>query len=104
MEGGDSCLSWKAGLMGVEVGGNFGDLPAEERRLMPLGVIGNTLASGARESWFDPRRGNAGTLMTPCHQSEVSSEVSGAFQPRIIERLCPDSRTGAFGVYVVQGT
>ena len=25
---------------------------------MPLGVTGNTSASGAEESWFDPRRGN----------------------------------------------
>ena len=26
--------------------------------VMPLGVTGNTPASGAGESWFDPRRGN----------------------------------------------
>jgi len=26
---------------------------------MPLGVTGNTSASGAEESWFDPRRGNS---------------------------------------------
>ena len=81
--------------MGVGVRGNFGDLSAEERRVMPLGVIGNTLASGARESWFDPRRGNAGALMTHRRQSEVS----GVFQSRIVKRLCPDNRTEAFGVY-----
>jgi hypothetical protein len=34
------------------------DLPGKESRPMPLGVTGNTSASGAEESWFDPRRGN----------------------------------------------
>jgi hypothetical protein len=35
--------------------------------LMPLGVTGNTPASGAGESWFDPRRGN-------CKISSYSNE------------------------------
>ena len=43
---------------------------------MPLGVTGNTSASGAEESWFDPRRGNWHSLrsLTP-----ESIQVSGFF-------------------------
>src|SRR6185437_11116745 len=48
----------RLGLMGVWCGFSFGGSAGGGIRPMPLGVTGNTSASGAEESWFDPRRGN----------------------------------------------
>ena len=47
------------GLNASVAGRSFG-IPAAlvYRRLLPLGVTGNTPDSGSGESWFDPRRGN----------------------------------------------
>jgi hypothetical protein len=44
---------------------------------MPLGVTGNTSASGAEESWFDPRRGNSSTRigLAPVRVFRIEVEV-----------------------------
>jgi hypothetical protein len=60
----ESTSVWKRGVEATSIYGYFTRVPPaahiDRRFLLPLGVTGNTSASGAEESRFDPWRGNKG--------------------------------------------
>ena len=82
------------------VGTDRAGCSVQELLLLPLGVTGNTSASGAEESRFDPWRGNFERMMRPApkgpgaslfcgsNSSELSRQRRLPKRPPVSERTC----------------
>ena len=64
----------------------------QELLLLPLGVTGNTSASGAEESRFDPWRGNSQRMMRPAPKGPGASLFCGSNSSELSRQRCLPKR------------